>query len=660
MAARHGRASTCCSSDGRIASIGVDAAEALLTIDGRGLFAMPGLTDAHVHLSGLPWAERADQLKRVLRGGVTMVYDVASDLRNTSDLSRAALTGEIEAPSIAYAALFAGPAFFTDPRVVSTSRGYRPGDAPWNREIGPDTDLVRVVAEARGAGATSIKLYAALDGAAVRRIGDEGGAAAGAPDRACDRVPREAERPGRRRREDARAHRLSGVGRLAADARLPEARARRFCRCPADSPVMTRLLQSMKDNDVTLNPTLWIFADGPAKDDMSALRTPWMNTVTKRAQDMGVVIAAGVDSLTTPRRPVADDPQGARSRGGRRADAAQAITSATRGAAHAIGVDAARGTVAAGKIADLLIVDGRSGRRHPQHPADPFRHQGRADRSHPAGGRHDERWRDHEARGAARDGDRHRRTRRAARPLHAVRAIERAGIRRRAVRLVESSIVVDLLNQFQFPDFAGPAAEDRAVADAAGHVHRRGRGALSGVGHDRRSRSARRRQTTTRGDPVPRRWNGFLAGYSDWFTRIDDVADFARAKAPKKVGIMLTFQDSTHFRGRTSAHVLRARPADLAADLQLQQPDRQRISRAARWRAVGVRAVDRRADETGRDGGGRLALRRSDHDGRARRATKPVVFTHATAAPWCRGTCGARPTKRFARWRRAAASWASP
>ena len=28
---------------------------------------------------------------------------------------------------------------------------------------------------------------------------------------------------------------------------------------------MTRLLQSMKDNDVTLNPTLWIFAEGPRR-----------------------------------------------------------------------------------------------------------------------------------------------------------------------------------------------------------------------------------------------------------------------------------------------------------------------------------------------------------------------------------------------------------
>jgi membrane dipeptidase len=43
-------------------------------------------------------------------------------------------------------------------------------------------------------------------------------------------------------------------------------------------------------------------------------------------------------------------------------------------------------------------------------------------------------------------------------------------------------------------------------------------------------------------------WNGFLAAYSDWFTRVDDASDFARAKAAAKTGVMLTFQDSTHFR----------------------------------------------------------------------------------------------------------------
>jgi len=343
---------------GRVVSVGRDAAEGDVTIDGRGLFAMPGLTDAHVHLSGMPWAERADQLRRVLRGGVTMVYDVASDLRNTSDLSRAAMVGEIESPSIYYAALFAGAAFFTDPRVVSTSRGYRPGDAPWNREIGPGTDLVRAVAEARGAGATSIKLYAALDGPTVRRIGDE------AQRQNVRLIAHSTVFPAKP--SDLVA---AGVKMLAHTAYLvwegtppsPDfsKRARGdFAGVPADGPVITRLLQSMKDNDVTLNPTLWIFAEGPAKDDMSALRTPWMNAVTKRAQDMGVVIAAGVDSLMTPGDPLPMIHKELEVEvTGAKLTPLQAITSATRGAAHAIGVDDIRGTVAPGKIADVLIVD---------------------------------------------------------------------------------------------------------------------------------------------------------------------------------------------------------------------------------------------------------------------------------------------------------------
>jgi len=344
--------------NGRISQLGATLNEAAdITIDGRGLFLMPGLTDAHVHLSGMAWAERAEQLKRVLRGGVTMVYDVASDLRNTSDLSRAALVNEIESPAIYYAALFAGPAFFTDPRVVATSRGYQPGEAPWNRVIDADTDLVRAVAEARGAGATSIKLYAALDGPTVRRIGDEA------------------------KRQNVRliAHSTvfpakpsdlvaAGVKMLAHTAYLawegspptpdfPKRARGDFAGVPADGPVIGRLLEGMKEHDVALNPTLWIFAEGTPKDDLSAARIKWQNVVTKRAQDLGVVLAAGVDSLMTTGDPLPTLHKELEVMvNGAGLTPLQAIGAATRGAAHAIGVDDSRGTVAPGKAADFLIV----------------------------------------------------------------------------------------------------------------------------------------------------------------------------------------------------------------------------------------------------------------------------------------------------------------
>jgi len=122
----------------------------------------------------------------------------------------------------------------------------------------------------------------------------------------------------------------------------------------------------------------------------------------------------------------------------------------------------------------------------------------------------------------------------------------------RAISLIESSVVVDLLNQFQFPDFSVRppkieqwltrpgtfTAEDAARYRSSG-INSFSLGAGAGSYDDAMQFFAR--------------WNGFLAGYSDWLTRIDKVSDFARAKAQHKTGVMLTFQDSTHF--RTAADV---------------------------------------------------------------------------------------------------------
>ena len=343
--------------DGRIAAIGTDAPEADVVIDGRGLFALPGLIDAHVHVSGGTWAEAANELSRTLRGGVTSVFDMAGDVRMTSDLARASLAREIDAPTIGYVSLFAGPAFFTDRRVVAASLGYRPGDAPWNREIGPDTDIARAVTEARGAGATTIKLYAALDGPTVKRIGDEAARqrvrlvahATVFPAKPSDLVAAGVAML-------AHAAYLVWEG-MAASPDFPKRARGDFASVPADGPVMTALLQSMKAHDVALNPTLWIFSDGPAKDDLAAVRTPWMNAVTKRAQELGVVIAAGVDEMTSERDPLPLLHRELEALVAAGLTPMQAIVAATHGAAHAIGLDEARGSLAVGKAADVLILD---------------------------------------------------------------------------------------------------------------------------------------------------------------------------------------------------------------------------------------------------------------------------------------------------------------
>jgi membrane dipeptidase len=43
-------------------------------------------------------------------------------------------------------------------------------------------------------------------------------------------------------------------------------------------------------------------------------------------------------------------------------------------------------------------------------------------------------------------------------------------------------------------------------------------------------------------------WNGFIASHSNWFSRIDQGVDFRAIKGSGKVGIMITMQNSDHFR----------------------------------------------------------------------------------------------------------------
>jgi membrane dipeptidase len=117
----------------------------------------------------------------------------------------------------------------------------------------------------------------------------------------------------------------------------------------------------------------------------------------------------------------------------------------------------------------------------------------------------------------------------------------------RAVRLMQENVVVDLLNQFRFPDYSEkPPRTTRWLTvpgslspDDAAVYRGSGLTALA-LGHSADDYESGIRFFAD--------WNGFVASYDEWFMRIDDAGDFARAKAGKKLGVMLTFQNSNHFR----------------------------------------------------------------------------------------------------------------
>jgi imidazolonepropionase-like amidohydrolase len=79
-------------------------------------------------------------------------------------------SGEIEGPDIHFAALMAGPSFFDDPRTHAAASGVTAGKVPWMQAIEPGTDIPQAVAMARGTGAVAIKIYANLPARLVRRI----------------------------------------------------------------------------------------------------------------------------------------------------------------------------------------------------------------------------------------------------------------------------------------------------------------------------------------------------------------------------------------------------------------------------------------------------------------------------------------------------------
>ena len=331
-------------------------------VDLRGRYLMPGLVDSHVHLATPPNRRQAEaELRRNLYGGVTLVRDMADDLRPVSDLARASLVGEIAAPDIVYAALMAGPDFFTDPRTQQTSAGGAPGTMPWMQAVDDRTDLPLAIARASGTAPAAIKLYADLTPELAARITAEA-------HRQHLRVwahatlypakPSEVVAAG----VDTISHACLLIReQLARVPRVNEPRPAtdlgRFAK--GDAPELARLFDTMARRGVILDATLWAYApppDGPpppgACDDAVGA------AITRQAWHAGVLIAAGTDAVApaTEHWPeLFHELHELVDRAG--LSPADALRSATSINARAAGLDGEAGSIAAGKLADMVVLE---------------------------------------------------------------------------------------------------------------------------------------------------------------------------------------------------------------------------------------------------------------------------------------------------------------
>ncbi|SEO19741.1 Imidazolonepropionase [Mucilaginibacter sp. OK283] len=144
----------------------------------KGKYLLPGLIDSHVHMATDPSgtdnrSHTLEALKQMLYSGITTVRDMAGDGRVLAELGRDANEGEITSPEIYYSALMAGPSFFSDPRTQAATKGGMAGNMPYMKAVTDTTNMLLAVAQAKGCGASGIKLYANLSGVLANKIVDE-------------------------------------------------------------------------------------------------------------------------------------------------------------------------------------------------------------------------------------------------------------------------------------------------------------------------------------------------------------------------------------------------------------------------------------------------------------------------------------------------------
>jgi len=334
-------------------------------IDLDGAWIMPGLIDTHVHVARFADTRTNAEkiLRQAVRGGVTGVRDLAGDARALAELERSMGAGEFTGPHLEFSALFGGPGIFVHGPTAEMASGRPPGAAPWTRAIVADSDLRTAVAEAKGSGAGTIKVYGNLDAALATRLINEATRQGLHTTAHATVFPA---RPG-----DLVA---AGVGTLThspylvweAVDKVPDDYGARIAgpwkTVPPDDPKLLALYKRMAERGTFLDATLYVYK--AMKNFAPDMHVEWADAAfdwgakaTRLAHQAGVRVTTGTDWFE-PREgelPHTHDELALLVEQAGFTPMA-AIISGTRNGAIAMGIDRITGTVDVGKQADLLVL----------------------------------------------------------------------------------------------------------------------------------------------------------------------------------------------------------------------------------------------------------------------------------------------------------------
>ena len=347
-------------------------------LDMTGHYLIPGLIDGHVHLFANK--NRNTDLEKLLFSGITSLRDMGGDARVYQKLTQSIANGILQSPNIYYSATFFGPEFLDDPRTKFANQGINPGEAPWMRVVNENTNLTKVISEAKEIGVTGIKMYASISPNLLKNISEEAhkqglkvwSHAAVFPSKPSDAVNANV---------DAISH---GVGMIVEEAEtVPNSfddairnfiPIQDFENANVLSKAYVDLLQSMKSHGTIFEPTISAWKKVQPKNkvakmsenkssptsNMTQARTKmnipamnkWVNTITNAAYNNEVTIAAGTDFTRTIKW-IQDEIRFLVESGLTEIDA---IKAATLNNALVIGIEKTHGSISIGKQADLVIL----------------------------------------------------------------------------------------------------------------------------------------------------------------------------------------------------------------------------------------------------------------------------------------------------------------
>ena len=290
--------------------------EGATTYDLTGKFIIPGLIDAHVHITHGTLKEAQNHLGIALKNGVTGVRDMGGDGRMLTLLKKNMQIGEDIGSDVFFSTIIAGSGFFeNDPRPQQVAKGAKAGEVSWQRAITHDTDFKQVIAEAKGLGATAIKVYDQVDKELFKKVAAEAkrqglkvwSHAVVLPTKAIDIT---------NGGSDVMSHAGDMVdyeflkGDIKGRHEFKSAEERKAYRkkltsvkWDEKSPEVKQLFNTMKRNNSILDATLFVYYyytdEKMKKTEASELKNEKPFRTVKVAYDMGVKVGAGSDSMIT-------------------------------------------------------------------------------------------------------------------------------------------------------------------------------------------------------------------------------------------------------------------------------------------------------------------------------------------------------------------------